>query len=87
MRISLDYVLDYEKMEVGGGEGSHTATGKTFLNAVQEANKSVVSIDYWLSAWPLNNQKGCQFNSNLCKMLIGTRTIPIRELKSHLHSE
>lgn len=31
-------------------------------------------------------EEGWQLNSNLCEMSIGTQTIPIRELKSHLHS-
>lgn len=61
--------------------------GETFLNALKGANAYSVSTDYWLSTLPLNSQdEGCQFNSNLCKMPLRTQTIPIRELKRHLHS-
>lgn len=85
-KMQAEDVLNCCKMEVGGGECSQMAIQKIFLNALKEANAYSVSNDYQLGTLPLNNQEGCQFNSNLRKMLIRTQTIPIRELEIHLHS-
>ena len=70
-KTQVEDVLGYWKLKVDGGEGLHTVMWEAFLNAFKGASAYSVSTDCWLCTLPLNSrEEGCQFNSNLCKILI-----------------